>query len=878
LNQGLGHKLTLISAPAGFGKTTLVNEWVAECEQPVTWLSLDQGDNDLIRFLTYLIAALQTIKSNLASGALSALQSPQPPQIESTLTTLINEINALSNNVCLVLDDFHLIDNQEIHDALTFLIEHSPPQLHLVIATREDPLLLLPRIRARGQLIELRAADLRFTNSEAADFLNQVMGLGLSASHISALTKRTEGWIAGLQLAALSMQGRDDVTGFIQSFTGSNRLVLDYLIEEVLNQQPEDVQSFLMQTAILERLTSSLCDVVTGQSNSQVILENLERANIFIVPLDNVRHWYRYHHLFADLLRGRLQQTHPNQISILHSQASEWHEQNGFVVESIEHALQGAFFERAAHLIETNLGHNYEQVKQATLQRWLAAFPDEFIPTQPPLCILQAWTLFTTGQLDGAEQKLQVAEKMLGFGTNQELDAALDKGQSTDPNRLRLIGRIYAIRSFMVSFSGDNPTVIWCARHAIDFLPQEDLQWRSTAFVALGDAYANQGQMEASHQAWSDALEAGKLSGDPHLLMIINLRLAEILRQQGKLQQVIAICERQYKQAEEMGFSEWTIVGWLFGIWGEVLAEINDLDQALVQTQKGVELTARGSDLLYSVMSNLCLVRVLFSCGDLDGAEEIIKSVENSVSEHDLPGWALHQLSAWHVRIWLAQGKTEVAAQWMMERNFDPMGEFTYQEEVELIALLRILIAQEKLDLADKLLLRLLAAAEVRGSTDKVIEILILHSLVHQAGGDTKRAMIAMGKALSLAEPEGFIRIFVDEGSPVARLLYEAISREMASDYVQQLLAAFPTDEDQPEKPPTRQTPDGEWVEPLSDREVDVLQLMAEGLTNREIGIRLYLSTNTVKAHTRNIYGKLGVNNRTQAAAKARALGLLSSS
>ncbi len=890
MNNGLHRKLTLISAPAGFGKTTLVTEWLDqtksenqsdnEIENKFSWLSFDEGDNDFVRFMTYLIATLKQAEgsnTNLGDRALGMLQSPQSPPTEVILTPLINEIATITERIVLVLDDYHLIEIQPIHDALTFLLENLPPQMHLVIATREDPLLPLSRLRARDQLTELRAADLRFTSSEAAEFLNQVMGLDLSAEDIAALETRTEGWIAGLQLAAISMQGHDDATSLIKSFTGSHRLVLDYLIEEVLNQQTESVQTFLLQTAILNRLTGSLCDALTGQDNGQATLENLEHANLFIVPLDNERRWFRYHHLFADLLRQRMRQTQPAQVPPLHCRASEWYEQNGFADDAIEYALRSEDFERAAYLIEDHLDVNYDRVDQTILRRWLTELPEEFVFSNPHLCILHAWNLFTSGQLDAAERSLQAAEKMLDPVTDQELVSSLDKVQLSDTNRMKLEGRVAAIRSFIASFSGDIPRTIRYARQALEYLPEQELEWRSAVLIALGDAYASNGQMAAAHEARSDALVTGKASGDTHLLMIVNLRLAEILRQQGKLVQVIDICESQLKSADESGISESLVVGWLLGIWGEVLAELNNLDRAIDLAKKGVNLTARGRDVLYEVMSNLCLVRVLFSSGDLAGAEDVIHAMENTAREYDMPLWAIRQLSAWQVRIWLAQGKLELASQRVGEREFDPDGEPMYLHEMEYIVFARILIAQGRLDETTRLLQQLLEAAEAGGRTSRAIEILMLQTLASQSGGDTAQAMSTFEQALTLAEPEGFIRIFVDEGTPMARLLYEALTRGIAPDYTRRLLAAFPVVEQEHNDSLQTQATKSELVEPLSERELEVLQLIAEGLTNQEIASSLYLSLNTVKVHTRNIYGKLGVNNRTQAVARARSLGILPS-
>jgi LuxR family maltose regulon positive regulatory protein len=704
------------------------------------------------------------------------------------------------------------------------------------------------------------------------------------------------------------MQGREDATSLIESFTGSHRFVLDYLVEEVLEQQSESVQTFLLRTSILDRLCGPLCDAVLSSgaplrlqeqgsagefspspllprtsaplhldssASGQETLEYLEHANLFIVPLDEERRWYRYHHLFADLLRQQLRQTQPEQAPTLHHRASDWYEQKGFVDEAIEHALRGEYFERVAYLIEDQFGDNYGRGDQALLRRWLAELPEELVFSKPRLCILHAWNLFTHGQLDATDRSLQAAEKMLDPNTDQELVSSPDKDQLSDTNKMKLVGRVAAIRSFLASYSGDIPGTIRYARQALDYLPEQELPWRSAALITLGDAYANQGQMVAAYEARSDALVTGKASGDTYLLMIVNLRLAEILRQQGKLQQVIDICERQLKGADESGISESAVVGWLLGIWGEVLAELNNLDRAIDQAKKGVKLTARGGDVLHEVMSNLCLVRVLFSSGDITGAEEVIQSMENTAREYDMPLWASLQLSAWQARIWLAQDKLDAASQWVGERGLDAGGEPTLLHEMEYIALARILIAQERLDEATGLLYRLLEAVEAGGRTSRAIEIVMLQALTYQAGGDMDQAMSTFERCLHLAEPGGFIRIFIDEGPPMARLVQEALNRGIALEYVHRLLAAFSSDEPTQADTWTHKADQSGLIEPLSERELEVIQHLAEGLTNREIADRLYLSLNTVKVHTRNIYGKLGVKNRTQAVTQARDLGLL---
>jgi LuxR family maltose regulon positive regulatory protein len=852
------------------------------------WLSLDESDNDLTRFLAYLIAALQTIEADVGKGAMSALQSPQTPPAEAILTATINEITALPDRIVLVLDDYHLIDAQPIHDALTFLLRRLPPQMHLVIATREDPSLPLARLRARGQLTELRATDLRFTSSEAVAFLNQVMGLDLSAEDIAALETRTEGWIAGLQLAAISMRGRKDVAGFIQSFTGSHHFVLDYLVEEVLEQQPESVQTFLLQTAILDQLTGSLCDAVrfeeakspTGQQNGQATLEMLQHANLFIVPLDEERRWYRYHHLFADLLRQRLHQTQSELVPELHSRASKWYEQYRLKDEAVDHALAAGDFERVVYLIEQQADAIWERGEHAKFRHWLEGLPADLVFSKPQLCILHAESLIARGQMDAAEQSLQVAEQALNPGTDQTTQTSpVEQDQPPGANRMKLRGRVAANRALVARVRGDVQGTLQYARQALEYLPKQDLTWRSTVAILLGHAHSIKGEMEAAYRAQLEALEACKVSGNIFLFLTANVNLAVTLRQQGRLQQTLEICQQQLQLANESEMSQSVVVGWLLTIWGEVLAELNDLDGAIDKARKGVELTERSGDKIVVMLceSYLCLIRVLYSMGNMADAEEIIQKLENIARKSDVPNKVTSMIAAWQARIWLAQDKLEAASQWMQKRGLDVDGELPFLHEDEYVVLARILIAQGQLDETARLLQRLLKAAEAGGRTSRMIEILILQALAFQAGGDTTRAMAALEKALTLAESGGFIRIFVDEGLPMARLLYEAATRGIMPDYAGKLLAAFPDFEAIPAAQSKIRNLKSEIVEPLSERELQVLQLIAEGLTNPEIAARLFLSLNTVKVHTRNIYGKLGVNNRTQAVAQARALGILPS-
>jgi LuxR family maltose regulon positive regulatory protein len=870
--------LTLLSAPAGFGKTTLLTEWIQQlrldpthagtAEYGIAWLSLDGGDNDPALFLAYTIAALRTMEAGLGEGALSAVLSPQPPPAEAVLIALINDIVALPTPIVLILDDFHLIGAEPIHQAIAFLLEHLPPQMHIVISTREDPHLPFARLRARGQLTELRATDLRFNPAEAAEFLEQAMGLALSAGDIAALEARTEGWIAGLHLAAIALQGLGQrpsstkadkgTASFIKSFAGSHRYVLDYLIEEVLEQQPESIQEFLLHTSILDRLSGPLCDAVlhgsSGQpsppsSSGQATLAYLDRANLFVVPLDEQRRWYRYHHLFAELLPA------------LHRRASDWYERNGFADEAIGHALAAEDPDRAAHLLEQHADAMWAHGEHANLRHWLAQLRGETLLCRPLLALYYAWFLYAKGPQDEAEQYLQVAER------------------APDASH-KLAGRTAVIRSLMASYRGDVPALIEYGRQALEVLPEEDLIWRSIAAIALGDAHGFRGDMPAAYQARLEAAEASAAAGSTVFSILAYIKVAITLREQGQLQPAAELCRAQLRIARQSGLSRGSVAGCLMAIWGEVLAELGDLEGALAQVRPGVELAEQGGDWSLYGWSCLCLLRTLFSAADTAAAQALIQKVDGIARNAVLPPWITGRISAWQARLSLAQGDVDAAAQWAEARGLpstgepEPLSQLDYFGLMDYLLLARIMVAQGRLAAADGLLRKLLDVAEAGGRTSRVIEILNLQALALQAAGSAE-ALVSLERALTLAESLGFVRTFVDEGPPMARLLYSAVSRDVAPGYARRLLAAFPTSEPEPAPPAPSPSQESDLLEPLSERELEVLQLVAAGLTNREIASRLYLSLNTVKGHTRNIYGKLGVHSRTQAVARARALGLL---
>jgi LuxR family maltose regulon positive regulatory protein len=876
-----GRKLTLIAAPAGFGKTTLLSEWVANCGRPVAWLSLDEGDNDPARFLAYLVAALQTVELDVGEDVLTALQSPQPPPIETVLTTVINDITAVpqSNHeghpYVIVLDDYHLITARPIHDGLAFLLDHMPPQMHLIIAARADPPLPIARLRGQGQLTELRQSDLRFTTDEAAAFLNQIMNLNLPPDDIAALEAHTEGWVAGLQMAALSMRGRKDVSTFIQTLTGSDRYILDYLVKEVLQCQPESVQTFLLQTSILDRLTGPLCGAVTGfppltgegqgEGPGQAMLEQLERANSFIVPLDNERRWYRYHRLFADLLRSRLRRAHPDLIPTLHRRASEWYEHNGLMAAAINHALSAEDFERAACLIEQAAEPTLMRSEFTTFLGWVEALPTEVTRARPLLHVYHTGIQLMNGlSLPVAEARLQEAMKAESSQT--------------------VSGAVATFQTLIAAYRGDTRQSVELSQQALELLTEDNLFLRNLVAGFLGITYLWSGDFATAAKALREAVRIGQQIGNLTFTVLALCHLAELYIVRGQLHEARAFYEQALERAVDRQGRPRPIAGIALMGLGYLLREWNDLEAALRHAVEGIELAAKWEE-MGTFTGYISLAGVKQALGDQEAAREAIQKARRTAMGFEGMEMASVVVGVYQARLWIQQGDHNAALRWAEERGLKDRIEAGELEKgsrtvpflyaaLEYMAYAEVRIAQGRTAEALAILKPLLQVTEAGGWTMFTIETLALESLAFQALGDVDRALRCLERALSLAEPEGFVRLFVDKGQPMARLLYQAAKRGIAPEYADQLLAAFPAVEP---APTALSRPSSEMIEPLSERECEVLLLIAEGLSNREIAQRLFLALSTVKVHTYNIYGKLGVHSRTQAVAKARAFGILSS-
>jgi LuxR family maltose regulon positive regulatory protein len=877
LSAGLHRKLTLISAPAGFGKTTLVSAWVQESERATAWLSLDEGDNDPARFLLHLVAALQTVAPEIGEGAVSALQSSRPPPSEVVLTVLLNEIASLPNRFVLVLDDYHVIDTEPVDVALTFVIEHLPPPMHLIIATRQDPQLPLARLRSRAQMTELRTADLRFTASEAAEFLNQVMGLHLSAEDVAALEDRTEGWIAGLQLAALSMQGHQDVTGFIRAFAGDHRYIVDYLVDEVLQRQPEDVHSFLLQTSILDQLNGPLCDAVTGQQDGIARLEALERGNFFVVPLDDQRHWYRYHHLFADVLSAHLLAEQPDRVSTLHRRASAWYERHGSAADAIRHALAAEDFERAAGLVELAVPEMLRSRQEATVLGWLEALPDEVFHVRPVLSAMYGAALLVSGQLEGVEARLRDAEQWL------DTTADTDEMVVVDDEVFRLLPGLIAMwRAGQALALGDVAGTVTYARRALDLAPEDDHLVRGSAAALLGLAFWASGDLETAHRSYAQGMARIQRAGNISDVLGCTIALADIRMAQGRLREAMRTYEQALQLAAEQGEPVLRGTADMYVGMSELHREQNDL-----HTAAGLLLRSKELGVLAGLPQNpyrwcVAMSRIREAEGDLDGALDLLCEAERVYMGDFFPN--VRPVAAVKARVWVAQGRVGEGLNWAEKQGLSVEDELSYLREFEHLTLARVLLAQNKTDHSDRslrealgLLERLRHAAEAGERMGRAIEILVVQALAHQAHGDIPAALIPLERALTLAEPEGYVRMFVDEGPPMAQLLREAAASGITAAYTRTLLTACATEQqrragDAPlPTSPTSQP----LIEPLSERELDVLRLLRTELSGPEIARELVVALSTVRTHTKSIYGKLDVTNRRAAVKRAAELDLI---
>ncbi len=878
LLAGLSGKLTLISAPAGSGKTTLAGDLARQVKQPVAWLSLDAGDDDPARLMAGLIAAFKLADAGVGAATEALLQSPQPPPLESVMAALLNEIKPS----VLILDDYHVIKNETIHHAFAFFIEHLPAGAHLVIASRANPPLPLPRWRGRGELTELRMPDLRFTADEAAVFFNRMMKLELAPESIARLTASAEGWITGLQLAALSLQRREDSDQFIRDFTGRHHYVLDYLMDEVTARQPAEIQAFLLRTSVLSRLTGSLCDALTDVTGGQAALRQIEQANLFLIALDEERQWYRYHHLFAEFLltaaRAALGEV---EIAALHSRAARWFERHGYTAEAIEHALAAADHDLAAQLIEQTADDLYSRGAIPTLRRQLEQLPESALTERPRAAIYYAWTLFFSGlgSSDAASVFAQAEDYL------RKAEALI--GDSPEANEER--GMIFAVRTSMSgAASAQKPSqeaggglsqTIQYGEQALSNLPERNLTWRSVVNLGLGFAYRLAGDMAAATRAFTEASRLAEAGGNLSGALYALNHGGALLIAQGRLHEAERVYRDGLRLAREHKAEQLPILGQIhFGL-GRLLYEWNRLDEAAQCLNKARACCEAGGFPIADVM--MALARARHAQGDREAAQAAVSVAMQGGATRGVSATFLAQAEMEQARLKLAAGDVAAAARWAKAANLRPDQPVAPWREAEYLTLARVLIAQGQADQASGLLASLRQAAATSNRTGNLIEILTVEATAQRARGETEAAQDSLKQALALAEPAEYARVFVDEGEPLAALLHQLYQRlkkdhdhqlGFSREYVERLLLALRGEQ--------RASPDPveanqSLIEPLSERELEILRLIAAGRSNREIAEKLFVAPSTIKWHVGNIYGKLNVRTRTQAIGRAQELGVL---
>jgi LuxR family maltose regulon positive regulatory protein len=889
LEEALARGLVLVCAPAGFGKTVLLADWARVGRRPVAWLSLDAGDNDPARFWRHVVAALDRARPGLAERLLPLRGPPAPASFEGLVTALINQLAGQPGDgeALLVLDDYHLVDAQPVHASVGFLVEHRPPGLHLVLASRADPPLALPSLRAHGQLAELRAGDLRFTAEEAAALLREAVGpeLPLPDESVAALAARTEGWVAGLQLAGLSLRGQADVGGFVASFSGSHRYVLDFLAEEVLDRQPAEVRSFLLETSVLERLSGELCDAVTGRGDGQAMLELVERANLFLVPLDGVRGWWRYHHLFADLLRVRLRQQRPERLAELHRAAAAWSEAHGPADDAVRHALAAGDGAWAARLVERHADAVLLRSERATLARWLAALPAEVVAARPRLLLARALSALVGGRAEEVGGLLDAAERAMAEAAGDEpFQPSVGRAGSLLVNLPALLG---LERAFLAELHGDADRQSSFGRRALAEVGEGERTLGAVIRGHLGVAEWLAGRLPEAARTLASSVGQLRAIGERFLAVRVCEHLGQVQRAQGDLEAALGTYRLALEIAAPPGQPAMSAAGIPHVGMAEVAYQRGELDAAVRHLTEGIE-PCRQLIFAQPVAAGLAtLAWVRQAQGDPAGALDAMEEAARVA-----PGLGvaslLNPVPAQRARLLLAQGDLAAAARWTRQRGLRPDDQPSYPREPEYLVLARVLLAQDLPDQALGLLERLLAGAVAQGRTGSLIELRALRALALAGRGQEAAAVAALAEALTLAHPQGYVRVFADEGAPMGALLSRLLAAQrgdrtaagVSLEYLGRLARALEADATGAAPPAAPQARARTvavpgLVEPVSSRELEVLRLLAAGRQNQEIAEELVVALSTVKKHVTHILDKLGAANRTQATARARELGLL---
>lgn len=850
MQQGLQRKLTLIAAPAGFGKTTLINHWARQHEARLAWFSLDDDDNDPNRFWLYVIAALQSIEPQLGKVAQDSLLQPGA-STEVVLTTLLNDLLNIEEQIVLLLDDYHLISDQSIHESVSFLLEHMPPQLHLIIASRVEPPLPLARLRARREMTELRASDLRFSLDEITTFFSDTIGLNVSPNDVYALENRTEGWIAGLQMAALSMQGRDDISSFIQAFTGSHRHILDYLVEEVLERQPKDIQQFLLRSSVLTLLHGDLCNLLTEQDNGHEVLDYLSRANLFVSRLDDERQWYRYHTLFAEFLRSRLVKHHLDIMPELHRTAAAWYEEHNLIGEAIAQLFLAKKYEDAADLLEKHRKTIFWAQSQWTLmQRWLEALPQQVLEARPILCLSMGWSNLLAGHYDKVTYYAQQTATYLS--------------QTPHPQHDDIYGECLGLQAEVALIEGDTRKALNMCNQALAHLSENSAILRSILVQMQGYVYRSMGQVQQASTVLSQAVELSQQANNRMGMIFALADLGDTRFLQGRLQEAIQTFQRildlqAHYQSPAFGTA---YVG-----MGNALRERNQLAEAVQFLTDGLEIAEQHQIAGILRPGYVTLARVRWAQGDSDAAMQAMKRAVASAMEQSMPRTLIH-VTSHQMLLHIKSGNLRPVAEWIDNYDLSATETVVYQRELQLVVLARYLIADKKPEKAIPLLQRLADSARAMGRFGNLIEDLAILASAYQHCGNQEKALTTLQEALALGATEQFIRSFADEGETMADLIKQLAPHSHHATYIREILEAI-------DRSAAHASNQDMLFEELSERELEVLRLLAVGLSNREIAEQLIIGNSTVKTHTLNIYRKLDTRNRTEAVTRAQILGII---
>ncbi len=847
LDEAINFKLTLVAAPPGYGKSSLLSIWIQEREPPTAWLSLDPDDNDPALFFEYLIAALQTLNPKIGATSLALLQSPQLSSNTAILSSLINDLTTYEKNFVLILDDYHSIEQQEIHDSFNYLIDHMPPQMHVIIASRSDPPLQLSQLRVRNHLLEIRQSDLRLQPEEANEFLNHCMGLNLSTSQVDILESRTEGWVAGLQLAALSLKEKDDVGAFINTFSGSHRFVIDYLADQVIANQPPEVKSFLQKTAILDRFTAQLCDEITGRDDSKVFLQYLEEINLFLIPLDDQREWFRYHHLFLDYLRVDIEADIQRDI---HLKVSEWYLEQGLYPEAVKHAILSEDTGQTIEAVLKAAPLAIEKATFTTLFGWFDALPDQVVRQNAMLSLYKSFALFFTDSYREA----------LPYAIAAKENIPKDIPSST-------YGQLLCIQAHISMFQGDLKDVIRTSRDALEYLAEEDTFFRSLTLNVLGQVLEMKGDVVSAVDVYRQGFDSGYQAGEVIGTMVVFTNLVISLNELGRLREAEAICQKLYAELNQEAMAGDSLANTVYLPWSHLSYEENNLEEARKQAQTVLDALLKNNITQGVVLAQYVLAKINLINHDWDQLSQLVadgRQVANRTGTANTHGALLSALAA---EANLKRGNSDAVKQWVEEMGFKPEDRPHHWVEWPYFTYTRYLLSQNQTQEAKQLLSTMGKSAQEGQRFRKLLTIYLLEALVELSLEDHNSAVQRLEAALSIAAPQGYRRAFFDEDPAILELLPEV--RHIAPDFVDALLAYI-------DSPPDKLFRSDQLYEALSERELEVLNLVAKGYSNRQIAEALYVTLGTVKKHLNNIFGKLQVKNRTQAVASARELNILS--